>query len=212
MGNSAFSSMFISFEGPEGAGKSTLIRTLRDRLTSKGLTVVTTREPGDGELGQAIRVLLLNSENMNPRSELFLFLADRANHVDTVIRPALAAGSVVLCDRYADSTIVYQGLGRRFDLAFLDSANEFATAGLRPDLTILLDVPAEVGLARVKTKDRLDREPLEFHQRIREGFLKLAAREPHRWRTIDARQSPEDVADAAFAIVWAALPHTKPEL
>jgi dTMP kinase len=187
--------MFITFEGPEGAGKSTAVREVAGRLRARGLTVLTTREPGAGTFGAAVREVLLHGEAMPPAAELFLFLADRANHVARIVRPALARGEWVLCDRFADSTLVYQSHVRGLDLAFVRSANAFATGGLVPDLTLLLDLDPELGLARVSSANRLDREPLEFHRAVRAGFLALAEAEPLRWRIIDAAASPTEVTD-----------------
>lgn len=197
--------VFVSFEGPEGAGKTTLIRGLDARLRDRGVRTLVTREPGEA-LGGRIRALLLEGTGMDPKAELFLFLADRAEHASTVLRPALAEGRVVLCDRHADSTVVYQGYGRGLDLAQLRSWNLFATGGLRPDLTFLLDLPPEIGLARLSAMDRLDREPLEFHRRIREGFLAEARREPERWVVLDAALSPERVLDEAWQPILDRLP------
>ena len=185
--------MFITFEGPEGAGKSTLIRNLARELAEQGKQICLTREPGAGEFGTQVRKLLLEGEDVAPLAELFLFLADRAQHVAKIIEPALAHGAWVLCDRHADSTIVYQGYGRGLDLETLRNLNAMATDGRKPDLTFLLDLPAEKGLQRITNPDRLDREPLSFHQAIRNGFLAEAEREPARWRILDALQSPEDV-------------------
>lgn len=191
--------MFITFEGPEGAGKSTQLARLAGRLRDASRNVVMTREPGGGTLGPAIRALLLEGEDVPPRSELFLFLADRAAHVQNVVRPAIARGDLVLCDRHADSTVVYQGYGRGMDVEQLRNLNALATEGLVPDLTLLFDLPAEQGLARLNDRDRLDREPLEFHQRVRQGFLDEAAREPERWVVFDARQDVETLD----SLVWA---------
>lgn len=195
--------MFVTFEGPEGSGKSTAIKAVAERLRSEGVAVTLTREPGAGEVGARIRQLLLDPaiEGLHPRCELFLFLADRAQHVSTVIEPALARGDVVLCDRFADSTLVYQGYGRGLDLAELRDLNRIATAGRSPDLTLLFDLSPEAGLARVGDKDRLDSEPLEFHRRVREGFLAEAGAEPGRWVVIDAAASAEAVAEAALAAI-----------
>ncbi len=186
--------MFVTFEGPEGSGKSTAIRTL---AATSGWNCLCTREPGAGEVGRRIRELLLEGETIDARCELFLFLADRAQHVSSIIRPAMNRGDVILCDRHADSTVVYQGYGRGLDLDWLRSLNQFATGGLKPDLTLLFDLSPEVGLARVTNKDRLDRESLEFHHRVREGFLAEAAREPDRWIILNASDSAEAVALAA---------------
>ena len=171
------------------------------RLIEAGFSMVLTREPGAGVFGGKIRELLLGGTEMPPESELFLFLADRSAHVRATLKPALAEGRVVLCDRYADSTVVYQCHARGLDEAFVREANRFATDGLTPDLTLLLDLPP----ARLSSPDRLDREPLEFHQRVRVGFMAEAAREPGRWRVLDATQSPERVAEQAWAEISARL-------
>lgn len=192
---------FITFEGGEGAGKSTLIKALAARFAKQEVPVLVTREPGAGELGAKIRALLLEGSAMPARSELFLFLADRAAHVDTILRPALAEGKVVLCDRHADSTLVYQAAARDLDPDFVRAANEFAVAGLTPDLTILLDIDPELGLRRVSEPNRLDQESLEFHQRVRRGFLDLAAANPSRIRGIDASQSPGAVLEEVWSLV-----------
>ncbi|MBX7134077.1 MAG: dTMP kinase [Fimbriimonadaceae bacterium] len=192
---------FITFEGPEGAGKSTALTALAERLTQVGHKVVVTREPGATEFGRQVRDLLLHGENLPPRSELFLFLADRANHVQNLIRPALNEGAIVLCDRYADSTVVYQGYARGLDIERLRELNAFATDGLVPDLTLLFDLDPELGLSRLTNKDRLDKEGIDFHRRVREGFKQEAAREPGRWVTLDASQPPEEVLCAAWEAV-----------
>jgi len=179
--------MFVTFEGPEGAGKSTALARVAASLREEGRDVLTTREPGAGVLGSQIRQILLHGEEMPPVSELFLFLADRAHHVANIIRPALAAGTWVLCDRHADSTYVYQALVRGLDREFVRAANTFATGGLVPDRTFLFDLDVKVGLSRLTSHDRLDAQPLEFHQRVREGFLECA-REGGRWVVVDASQ------------------------
>ena len=190
--------LFITFEGPEGAGKSTCILSVAARL---GVPVLVTREPGAGEFGRKVRTLLLEEGDLCPETELMLFLADRANHVQNIIRPKLAAGEIVLCDRHADSTLVYQGYGRGLDKEFLRSANRFATQGLVPDITFLFDIDPEIGLQRVAARsgaNRLDREPLEFHQRVRQGFLEIARLEPERFVVLDATQSPAELSDQVF--------------
>ena len=200
--------MFLTVEGVEGAGKSTFIGLLEAELAKRGIPFLRTREPGGCALGRQIRPLLLDAaQKVDARAELFLFLADRAQHVADTIRPALARGEWVICDRYADSTIAYQGYGRGMDVELLQSLNDCATGGLWPDITFLLDLPAEVGLSRAlarngregltQSEGRFEAEALAFHQRIREGFLARAARWPERFRVLDASQSPEDIAAQA---------------
>ncbi|QYK52482.1 MAG: dTMP kinase [Fimbriimonadaceae bacterium] len=197
--------MFITLEGPEGAGKSTVIAGLAERFTELGREVITTREPGAGEFGQRIRTILLEGEDMPAESELFLFLADRANHVVNLIQPSLNDGKVVICDRHAESTLVYQGYARGLDKDFLRKANLTATRGLRPDLILLLDLDVEVGLSRQTSKDRLDLESLEFHQKVRAGFLSEARNDLKRWAKIDAAQNPEQVLEDCWAAVQSRL-------
>lgn len=185
---------FISFEGPEGAGKSTLIRELADWIHGPHLV---TREPGDGPSGSMIRAALLDGGDLDAWTETFLFLADRSQHVKNVIEPALHSGQTVLCDRYSDSTVVYQGYGRGLNLEQLRELNALATGELEPDLTFLLDIDPEIGLSRLENKDRLDREPIEFHRQIRAGFLTEAARDPHRWVVLDASETQDEVLQRA---------------
>jgi dTMP kinase len=191
--------LFVTFEGGEGAGKSTAIAGAAQVLRAQGRHVLETREPGAGEFGAAVRALLLDSDHMTARSELFLFLADRANHCAKIVEPALGRGEIVLCDRHADSTVVYQAIVRGLDEKFVREANTVATEGLVPDLTLLLDLPAEVGLSRLEEKNRLDREPLSFHRRVRDGFVRLARDEPKRWRVIDATQDSRAVLACVLA-------------
>ncbi len=193
--------MFITFEGPEGAGKTTLIKSVAEHLKAKGKDVLVTREPGAGSVGKSIREILLHGETLDPKCELFLFLADRSQHVATIIQPHLELGGVVLCDRHADSTVVYQGYGRGLDLETLRAWNRFATGGLVPDLTFLLDLEPEIGLARIQDKDRLDSEPIEFHRKIRNGFLAEAALSPERWRILDASRCPTEILSHALSYV-----------
>lgn len=188
----------MTFEGPEGSGKSTVLKEIAVRLKAEGIAVVTTREPGGSPVGEQVRKILLHGQELEPIAELFLFLADRAQHGATVIRPALANGSYVLCDRYADSTVVYQGHARGLDKERIRSLNDLATGGLRPDLTILLDIEPEIGLSRVSDRDRLDDEPIEFHRRVRDGFLREAELQPERWRVIDASQPLADVVERCW--------------
>jgi dTMP kinase len=193
--------MFVTFEGPEGAGKSSVLKLVADRLVEEGVDHILTREPGGSPIGPQIRGILLESQELGHLAELFLFLADRAEHVRGVIEPALERGEVVLCDRFSDSTVVYQGYGRGIDLELLRKLNGVATRGLKPHLTILLDIDPSLGLQRISEKDRLDREPLEFHEKVREGFLDEARLEPDRWMVIDASQPLEKVAEEAAHIV-----------
>jgi dTMP kinase len=193
--------MFITFEGPEGSGKTTALASVAEVLEAEGHHVVRTREPGGSELGRTVRKVLLDGGEVAPLAEVFLFLADRAQHVQSLVRPVLEAGGVVLCDRYTDSTIVYQGHARGVDVVELRRLNSIATGGLVPAMTFLLDLPAEVGLARLTSRDRLDAEPLAFHEKVRMGFLAEAAREPDRWTVVNADQPAEDVASQILAVV-----------
>ena len=209
--------MFLTVEGIEGAGKSTFIGLLEDELTKRGVDFLHTREPGGCALGRQIRPLLLDaSQKVSARAELFLFLADRAQHVADTIRPALERGQWVVCDRYADSTIAYQGYGRGMDPEELQKLNDYATDGLWPDITFLLDLPAEVGLGRAlarngregltQSEGRFEAEALAFHQRIREGFLLRAARWPERFCVLDAARTPDAVVAQALEYL---APHLK---
>ena len=191
---------FITFEGPEGSGKTTQMRLLAAWLEAQGRRVVMTREPGGTRIGDSIRALLLDPTHteMRPETEILLFSAARAQIVGQVIRPHLAQGGIVLCDRFADSTLAYQGYGRQLDLATLRQITAFATGNLTPDLTICLDLPVEEGLRRKRSGDqtewnRMEQETLAFHERVRRGFLALAAAEPMRWLVLDATQSVEEI-------------------
>ncbi len=203
--------VFITFEGPEGSGKSTHIRALKTYLEARGIDVVLTREPGGTPLGEAIRGLLQHDHSEAPvaRAEVLLFLASRAQHVEQLIRPALAAGKWVLCDRFDDSTFAYQGYGRGFDLQELKAVNSFAIHGLRPDLTVLLDVMPETSRARLAARqavtatapDRIEREAEDFHVKMRNGFLALAQQEPHRFAVINTEREADCVAADVRAAV-----------
>ena len=197
--------MFVTFEGPEGAGKSTVVKAVAEALRKEGHSVLATREPGDGPVGALIREVLLHGRDLDPKAELMLFLADRAQHVAEAIRPALARGDVVLCDRYADSTVVYQGHARGLDLESLRAWNAFVTGGLQPDLTVLLDLAPEVGLDRIRAKDRLDAEPLDFHRKVRNGFLAEARRETRRWAIVNASRTVGEVTAEALEAIKARL-------
>ena len=190
---------FITFEGPEGSGKSTQARLLAAYLKNKGYDVITTREPGGTGIGDAIRAILLNPElsEMGNVTELLLLAASRAQNVCERVKPALERGSLVLCDRFTDSTLAYQGYGRNFDLDLLHSLNRIATGGVMPDLTILLDLPVELGLERAKALeteeakegegDRFEQEEIGFPRRLRDGFLKLAEGEPERIKVVEVK-------------------------
>ena len=190
--------LFVSFEGPEGAGKSSVIRRLTPALRERGHDVIATREPGGTDIGEAIRRILLTSHHhaMLAETEALLNTAARAQHVAEIIAPALASDRVVLCDRFVDSTLAYQGAGRGLNVEGLIDLQAFATRGLWPDLTILLDVPVEVGQARRLASgeplNRFDADAIGFHERVRQWFLHAADEDPLRWRLIDAT-APEDV-------------------
>lgn len=202
--------MFITFEGPEGSGKSTQLPQLARFLEESGLSVVKTREPGGTKIGDQIREVLIRMDNteLHPRTEILLFLAARAQLVEELIIPSLQQGKIILCDRYGDSTLAYQGYGHGLDLEILRAMLQFATGGLKPDLTILLDVDIMTGLKRKKIKEewnRLDAFELSFHERVREGYQILAAQEPERWKIVDARQEPDQVQKEIRALVMDAL-------
>ena len=210
--------MFITFEGPEGSGKTTQIQRLSRALLADGRDVITTREPGGTRIGDGVRALLLDAEHreMHPATEALLFNAARAQLVNEVIRPALASGKIVLCDRYIDSTLAYQGHGHGQPLADLLPVINFTTGGLLPDLTVYLDIEAQMGLQRKRLGDgglptskaewnRMEEQTLHFHQRVRQGYLALAAAEPLRWLLVDARRGVDAVAAEIFDGVQAAL-------
>jgi dTMP kinase len=206
-------SLFITFEGIEGCGKTTQIRLLAERLRQSGLEILVTREPGGCPIADAIRSILLHPDShaLVPRAELLLYAAARAQHVDEVIRPALSRGTLVLCDRFIDATVAYQGGGRGLDPALIASLNALATDGLLPNLTLLLDMPAEEGLQRARRRnaaapeeDRFEREDLDFHRRVRSEYLQLA-RQHERFLVIDATGSVEAVAGRIGTAVEAVL-------
>ena len=202
--------MFITFEGPDGSGKTTQISPLSDYLIQNGYSVLITREPGGTVIGDQIRQVLSDLKNtgMHPRSETLLFLAARAQLVEQVIKPNLEKGFIVLCDRYADSTMAYQGYGHQNDLGQIKNLINFATGGLKPDLTLLFDMDVEEGLQRKahgSEWNRLDAYSLEFHLRVRKGYHILAESEPERWVKIEAGQSPEKIRVAIREAVQARL-------
>jgi len=194
--------LFITLEGVEGSGKTTQARILADALRSRGYRAGVTREPGGTRAGEAIRAIFLDAAvALAPVAELLLVLADRAQHVREKLRPAMAAGEIVITDRYCDSTFAYQGFGRGFDLKLVRDLNHLASDAMKPDLTFVLDCPVELGLARIKarrsaaaTPDRFESEQLAFHRRVREGFLTVAREEPDRVRLIDSTRAAEEVS------------------
>jgi dTMP kinase len=195
--------MFITFEGPEGSGKTIQARLLAEYLRSRDLPVLLTREPGGTEIGDQIRSVLHDTRNtaMLPAAEILLYSASRAQIVGQVIRPALEAGQIVLCDRYADSTLAYQGYGRRLGLQTLRLVTAFATGGLVPDLTIYLDISVEAGLRRKQVAfqsgqgewNRMDQQSTDFYRRVREGYLDMAAQEPGRWALVNADRDIQEI-------------------
>nr|B8DN41.1 RecName: Full=Thymidylate kinase; AltName: Full=dTMP kinase [Nitratidesulfovibrio vulgaris str. 'Miyazaki F'] len=209
--------MFITFEGMEGSGKSTALNRVQQVLLDAGHGVLLTREPGGSRLGRTLRSILLDLSNDDivPEAELFLYLADRAQHVGQVIRPALDEGVVVLSDRYADSTVVYQGYGRGLDPERLRELNDMAVGGLWPDLTLVFDLPPEEGLRRAMTRNlregtsvsegRFEAEHLAFHARVREGYLTWAALHPARFRVVDATRTPDEVFEDVMRAVRSVL-------
>ena len=191
--------MFITLEGPDGSGKTTQARLLAQWLRERGYEVILTREPGGTDIGDQIRTVLHDPRNtaMDARTEILLYSASRAQHVAQRVRPALAAGTIVISDRYADSTLAYQGYGRGLDLETLRQITAFATGGLKPQLTVYLDIPPEKGLERRQVGggewNRLDAEALDFHQRVRAGYRELIKQEPERWVVIHAARPVEEV-------------------
>ncbi|GAA4605481.1 hypothetical protein GCM10023195_19070 [Actinoallomurus liliacearum] len=205
--------VFVAFEGGEGAGKTTQARLLAIWLRDQGFDVVTTREPGSTKIGMRLRALLLDKETsgLSARAETLLYAADRAQHVAEVIQPALERGAIVVTDRYVDSSLAYQGAGRELKVKEIAEVNRWATSGLTPDLTIVLDVPSEVGLSRFASPaDRIESEPREFHERVRRGFRALAEAEPHRYLVVDATQPQEQITRQIHDRVRAILPDPVP--
>lgn len=213
--------MFITFEGPEGGGKSTQARLLTERMQAAGYHVTLTREPGGTPAGKAIRAIWddPNRADLLPITDLLLLCADRAQHVGSLIRPALERGEIVISDRYADSTRAYQGYGSGLDFETMETLLHVATGGLTPDLTLLLDIPAAEGLARrhsasqagTSPLDRLDQRSLDYHERVHAGYLQLAAQNPARWVTLDARVDVQTLAERIWQIVQARLAQVHPK-
>ena len=198
--------MFITFEGSEGSGKTSQIPALVEYLRQRGLNVLTTREPGGTAIGDQIRDILndLDNTEMQPRTEVLLFQASRSQLVDQVIRPTLARGEIVISDRYADSTLAYQGYGHQLDLELIRSIVQFATGGLKPDLTLFLDIDVEQGLRRRAAGgdwNRLDDYELEFYQRVRQGYLEMVRAEPERWIVIDASGPFDEVQESIRSVI-----------
>ena len=187
--------LFITFEGADGCGKTTQIKLLKEYLEKSGYDVVLTREPGAKGLGEKIREILLNYDGIvSDRCESFLFLADRAQNIDIIVKPAVREGKIVLCDRHIDSTVAYQGYGRGLDLERINKLNKLATDGKMPDLTIVFDIDVETSMKRVgKKKDRMERAGVEFHNRVRNGYLEIAKNEPERVKVVDGTMSVEEV-------------------
>ena len=190
--------LFVCFEGGDGSGKSTQSRLIRDWLVARGETVLLTFEPGDTPVGKEMRRIVLDpaTGHLSDRTEALLYIADKAEHVDHVVVPALERGEVVITDRYVDSTLAYQGAGRSLDGAELEWVARWATGDLRPHLTVLLDLEPSQGLTRFEGRDRIEGESIEFHQRVRAEFLRLSAADPDHYLVLDARDPAEEIADA----------------
>jgi dTMP kinase len=205
-------SLFITFEGVEGSGKTTQIERLKKYLTRKGVVCKVTREPGGCPIGEKVRKILLNPDHheMVPMCELLLYEAARAQHVKEVIKPFLKKGGVVLCDRFSDATLAYQGYGRRMDLKWIERLDHLSTQGIKPDVTFLLDCPSDVGLKRAlqrnralkqEREERFEREEIQFHRRVRKGYLSISKRESYRMKVIDTREGEEKVFERIRKIV-----------
>lgn len=197
--------LFITFEGADGCGKTTQIQLLDKYLKEKGFNTLLTREPGSKGLGVKLREILLNYDGeVSPQAELFLFLADRAQHIDCIIKPAVKEGAIVLCDRHTDSTLAYQGYGRGLDLNRINSLNEIATGGLKPDLTVVFDIDVETSMQRVgKEKDRMESAGMEFFNRVRNGYLEIAKQEPDRVKVINSSDTIENIHKQVVELIEA---------
>ncbi len=205
-------SLFITFEGVEGSGKTTQIRRLKRYLVRKGFACKVTREPGGPPISEKIRKILLDPQNrkLTPLSEFLLYEASRAQHVEEVIKPLLKKGTIVLCDRFNDATLAYQGYGRKIDLHLIRTLNRLASQGIKPDLTFLLDCPSDLGLKRALQRNRMskneregrfEKEKIPFHHRVRKGYLEIAKKEPHRVKVIDTRAGEEKVFEKIREVV-----------
>ncbi len=202
--------MFITFEGVEGSGKSTQAELLKVFLLKQGHEVALTREPGWGALGRLIRKMLLEEKDLDldPLAELYLFCADRTQHVRDFIKPMLKEGYIVICDRFTDSTIAYQGYGRRIDLELVERVSKTAALSLKPDLTILLNLPVRVGLSRLEKrsgKTKIDEEPVEFHERVRSGYISIAQKKPKRIKVVNATRDIDEVQEEIRTVVLGRL-------
>ena len=195
--------LFITFEGADGCGKTTQIELLKEYLEKRGKSVILTREPGAKGLGEKLREILLNYDGeVSPICESFLFLADRAQHVDCIIKPALNEGKIILCDRHTDSTVAYQGYGRGLDLDRIHKLNFIATSGLKPDLTVVFDVDIETSMKRVgKEKDRMESSGSDFFNRVRNGYLEIAKKEPNRVKVLDSSDTIENIHKKVVELV-----------
>ena len=195
--------LFITLEGADGCGKTTQLNLLKEYLTSRGYEIVVTREPGGKGLGEKLREILLNYDGeVSDRCEAFLYLADRAQNIDTIIKPAINSGKIVLCDRLTDSSVAYQGYGREQNIDNINMLNELAVNGVHPDLTIVFDIDTETSMARVGAeKDRLESAGIEFHKRVRNGYLEIAKKNPQRIKVVDASQTIEDVQRDVIKII-----------
>lgn len=195
--------LFITFEGVDGCGKTTQINLLKDYYEKQGRTVLLTREPGAKGLGVKLREILLNYDGeVSPNCESFLFLADRAQHIDTIIKPAVERGEIVLCDRHTDSTVAYQGYGRGVDLDRINMLNNIATSGMKPDLTLVFDIDTDTSMARVgKEKDRMESAGIEFFKKVRNGYLDIAKNEPQRVKLLDGNKSIEEIHNQVLDII-----------
>lgn len=195
--------LFITFEGADGCGKTTQLELLSKYLESKNYNILVTREPGAKGLGEKLREILLDYDGeVSDRCESFLFLADRAQHIDTIVEPALKNGKIVLCDRHTDSTVAYQGYGRGLDIAQINKLNTIATNGLKPDLTIVFDIDIETSMKRVgKEKDRMEKSGNEFFNKVRNGYLEISKKEPQRVKVIDSTKSIQEIHKQVINLV-----------
>ena len=194
--------LFITFEGADGCGKTTQLMLLAKYLKAQGREIVVTREPGARGLGEKIREILLNYDGeVSSRAEAFMFLADRAQHIDVIVNPAIKSGKIVLCDRHTDSSVAYQGYGRRLDIDEIKRLNSIATNGKKPDMTLIFDIDVETSMARVgDTKDRMESAGIEFFNRVRNGYLEIAKQEPNRVKVLDASKSIEEIHKNVIAL------------